>query len=156
MADILELVVFTLDGQRYALHLSVVGRIVRAVEITPLPSAPEIVTGVINIAGDVVPVVNIRRRFGIRERELQLNDHLVIARTSRRMVALISDAVQGLIEVTAPSVVRPNDVVPGTVYLEGIAKLEEGMILIHDLDKFLSLDEETALDNAIAHHEGRL
>jgi purine-binding chemotaxis protein CheW len=152
MDNHLQLVVFTLDDQRYALHLSVVERIVRAVEVTPLPRAPEIIVGVINIQGTVVPVVNMRRRFRIPERELLLVDHLVIARTLRRVVALIADAVTGLVEVSADKVVPPEDVVPGTAYLDGIVKLEEGIILIHDLDKFLSLDEERALNSLMAHH----
>ena len=58
-----QIVVFALDEPRYALPLSAVERVVRAVEITPLPKAPEIVLGVINMQGQVVPAVDIRKRF---------------------------------------------------------------------------------------------
>lgn len=59
----------TLDGQRYALSLAQVERVIRAVEITPLPQAPEIITGVINVRGRVIPVVDIRKRFRLPVRE---------------------------------------------------------------------------------------
>jgi purine-binding chemotaxis protein CheW len=66
-----QLVVFAFDEQRYALHLSAVERIVRMVEITPLPKAPEIVLGVVNVQGRIVPIVNIRKRFstGLKSHE---------------------------------------------------------------------------------------
>lgn len=140
------LVVFTLDGQSYALYLSAVERIYRAAEISLLPKAPEIVLGVVNVKGRIVPVINVRRRFRLPERDLRLSDQIVIARTSRRTVALLVDAVSGVMELSGKEIVSPEDIVPHTQYVAGIVKLEDGLVLIHDLDKFLSLDEEKALD----------
>src|SRR3712207_6774571 len=91
-------VVFTLDEHGYALPLSFVERIVRAVEVTPLPKAPEIVLGVINVQGRVIPVVNIRKRFRLPEREIELSDQFIIARTAKRTIALVVDAVGGVAE----------------------------------------------------------
>lgn len=144
-----QLVVFTFDEQRYALHLSAVERIVRVVEVTPLPKAPEIVLGVVNVQGQITPVINIRKRFCLPEREMNLSDQLIIARTSRRTVALVADAVSGVIERSEQEVIAAEKVLPGIEYVEGVVKLEDGMILIHDLNKFLSLEEEQALDNAM-------
>ncbi len=56
-------IVFTLDEQRYALHLSAVERVICVVEITPLPKAPEIVLGIINVGGQIIPVIDMRKRF---------------------------------------------------------------------------------------------
>ncbi|MBI2986297.1 MAG: purine-binding chemotaxis protein CheW [Deltaproteobacteria bacterium] len=141
-----HLVLFTLDDQRYALHLSAVERAVCAVDVTPLPRAPEIVLGVINVQGRIVPVVNMRKRFRLPERDLKLSDQIVIARTSRRTVALVVDAVTGVTELSEREIVSPGKIVPGTQYVEGVVKLEDGLVLIHDLNQFLSLDEEKALD----------
>ena len=145
----IRLVVFTLDDQRYALRLSAVERVVRAVEVTPLPQAPEIVLGVINVQGQVVPVVNVRRRFGLPEREMGLSDQIILARTFRRAVALVVDAVEGGVACSEGGVSPSEEILPGLAYIEGVLKLEDGMILIHDLDKFLSLDEEKVLDEAM-------
>ena len=80
---------------------------------------------------------------------MNLSDQLIIAHTSRRTVALVADAVSGVIERSEQEVIAAEKVLPGIEYVEGVVKLEDGMILIHDLNKFLSLEEEQALDNAM-------
>jgi purine-binding chemotaxis protein CheW len=144
-----RLVVFTLDEQRYALRLEAVERIVRLVEVTPLPKAPEIVLGVVNVQGRVLPVVNIRRRFRLPDREADLRDQLILAWTSRRSVVLVVDAVGGVVERTGEELIPAGSIVPGTEYVDGVVKLPDGLVLIHDLDKFLSLEEETKLGKAL-------
>jgi len=144
-----QLVVFTLDDRRYGLPLSAVERAVRMVDVTPLPQAPQIVLGVVNVQGRVVPVVNLRRRFRLPERDFALADQLLIARTARRPVALAADAVTGVLEYTAQEAAGARDIVPGIEYVEGVVKLPDGLVLIHDLDRFLSLEEEAALGRAI-------
>jgi purine-binding chemotaxis protein CheW len=143
-----SLVVFTLDGQ-YALHLRNVERVVRAAEVTPLPKGPNIVLGVINAQGNILPVVNVRRRFRLMEREMEPTDRFIIANTSLRRVALLVDSVTGVIERAQDDVVPADAIVPRTEYIEGVTKLDEHIVLIHDLDSFLSLDEERVLDDAL-------
>jgi purine-binding chemotaxis protein CheW len=147
-----QLFVFMLDDQRYALHLSAVVRVVRVVEITPLPKAPEIVLGVVNVQGQIIPVFNIRKRFRLPEREINLSDQLIIANTSKQPVALLVDAVSGVIELSEKEVTTFEKILPGTEYIEGVVKLEDGMIFIHDLDRFLSIEEEVALEKALEKH----
>jgi len=149
MEKLNQLVVFSLDEQRYALLLSNVERIVRVVEITSLPKAPEIVLGVINVRGEIIPVVNIRKRFRLPEREITLSDHLIIAKTSRRAVALLADRVGQVLEVLENKIISAKKILPAMDYVEGVVKLEDGLILIHDLEKFLSLEEEKALERAL-------
>jgi len=143
------LVVFILDEQRYALRLSAVDRVAPMVHIAPLPKAPDIVLGIVNVQGRIIPVVNLRRRFRLPEREIALSDRLLVARTTRRPVALAADAVTGVLECPAQDVVAPDAILPGIGHVEGIAKLEGGLILIHNLDKFLSMEEEASLDRAM-------
>jgi purine-binding chemotaxis protein CheW len=154
MSRLNSLVVLILDEQHYALHLSVVERIIRVVEITPLPKAPEIVLGVINVRGRIIPVVNLRRRFGLPDQELSLSDQLIIAHTLRCGVALVVDAVSGIVERPDHEVVSTDNVVPGIEYVQGIMRLDDGLIMIHDLDTFLSLEEEAALDEALRNTGG--
>lgn len=149
MINSTQLVVFTLDNRRFALPLPAVERVIRMVEIAPLPKAPEIVTGVVNIQGRVIPIVNIRRRFNMQGRETEISDQLVISRTSKRAVGIIVDEVTGVIECSGDEIVAAEKVLPGMEYVEGVAKLSDGMIFIHNLDRFLSLEEEKALDEAI-------
>ena len=142
-------VAFTLDEGHYALDLSAVERIIQTVEVTLLPEAPDIVLGVINIHGKIIPVVNIRRRFHLPEKDIEPTNRLIIAHTLKRTVALVVDVVLGVIETPEDRVVKTNTVLPGMDYVQGVVKREDGMILIHDLNKFLSLEEEQTLDTAI-------
>jgi purine-binding chemotaxis protein CheW len=144
-----QLVVFTLDECRYALPLAAVERTVRMVEIAPLPKAPEIVSGVINLQGRVVPVLNIRKRFRLPERTPDPSDQLLIATAAGRTVALAVDTVCSVMEPSASEVIAPPIIAPGLEYLAGVIKLADGMLFIHDLDRFLSLEEEQALEAAI-------
>lgn len=145
-----EYVVLDFDALRIALRLSVVERVVRAVYVTPLPGAPAIVSGVVNVQGHVIPVVNMRRRFRLPQREMALTDRLVIAHTAPRAVALVADSVDGVLEHPGPDRVDAETILPGLEYVDGVVKLDDGLILIHDLDRFLSLDEADALDQAMA------
>lgn len=150
MSALSRLVVFRLDAQRYALSLAVVERSVRAVEVTGLPNAPAIVLGVINVEGCVLPVLNLRRRFGLPEREISLSDQFLIARTTRRTVVLVVDETQGVIEHPKAEIIGPAQIVPGLGQIQGVVKLPDGLVLIHDLELFLSLEEVNALDAAMA------
>lgn len=145
-----SLVAFNLEGIFLALPLDRVARAVRAVAATPLPQAPAIVCGVVNVQGRIVPVINLRRRFGLAERETGLDDQLLIAHSATRMLAMIVDAVVGVIECDEKDFVAVDSVVAGTRHLTGIVKGPDGMVLIHDLDSFLSLEEERALDAALS------
>lgn len=149
MNDSTQLVVFYLDEQRYALHLNSVERVVLVVEITPLPKAPAIVRGIINVAGTLTPVLDIRSRFNLPGRDISLSDQLIIARTARRQVALVVDAVGEVMELPAEEQIEAGAILPGLDYLTGVVKLADGLIFIHQLDSFLSLDEESALDAAL-------
>ncbi len=154
MNDSQQLVVFSLDDYRYAVRLSAVVRAVRAVEIIPLPKAPEIVSGVVNLGGEIIPVLNIRGRFRLPERGMRLGDQLLIARTSRRTVALVVDGVHSVIECFGRDSIDPESIVFGLEYVTGVVKLAGGMLFIHDLDRFLSLEEENELASAIKGESG--
>lgn len=145
-----QLAVFVLGDRRYALHLSAVERVVRMVDITPLPEAPSIVLGVVNVRGQVIPVVNVRRRFRLPEREIALTDQLVVARTARRLVALVADAVTDVIACPERDLIAAAHILPEVGYVQGVVKLKDGLVLIHDLDRFLSLEEERVLDQAMS------
>src|SRR5689334_10227989 len=134
-----QLVVFTLDEQQYALHLSAVQRIVRMVEVTPLPKAPEIIKGVIDMHGTIIPVLDMRKRFGLPQVETKLGQQLIIARTSARTVALATDAVSGMVERSQEHITHPEKIAPGIQYVEGVANMDGHILLIHDLDQFLCL-----------------
>lgn len=143
------LVVFALDGQRYALPMACVRRVLRAVAVTPLVTAPAIVLGVVNLGGEVVPVIDMRRRCGHPAREVQLSNHLIVASTARRAVALLVDEALGVIAPPPGDIAAAGEILPDLGLLAGAIKLEDGLVLITDLGRLLSLDEEAAIDVAL-------
>jgi purine-binding chemotaxis protein CheW len=86
-----------------------------------------------------------RKRFGLPERETGPDDRLIVAKTPRLHVALVADSVDGVMEIDGEEIIRTDLVLPKTEYVEGVVKLDDGLLLIHDLDRFLSLSEEEAL-----------
>jgi purine-binding chemotaxis protein CheW len=145
-----QLVTFLLDEQQYALPLATVRRVVRMVEVTPLPKAPEVVLGVIDVQGDIIAVVSMRKRFGIAEPETGLSDQLILADAGARRVGLVVNSVTGVVERTTEEVTAAEKIVPGGQYVEGITRLDGGILFIHDLDRFLSKREEQQLDGLLA------
>jgi len=145
-----SLVVFSLDDQRYALALGHVQRCIRVVAITPLPESPPIVLGIIDLGGVVIPVINLRERFNHPPRGVRLSDHLVIAETRKRTVALLVDETSGVIEVSPEIYAPAGEILPRLELMDGAAKLEDGLVLIHDLERLLSLEEDAEIDRALS------
>jgi purine-binding chemotaxis protein CheW len=141
--------VFSLDAGRYALPLAAVERIVRAVEITRLPCAPPIVLGAIDVQGRVLPVLNIRRRFGLPERDIGPGDHFLIARSANRTVVLVIDAAQDVLQSTVSDTISAATLAIGLEHIQGVIRLPDGLVLIQDLDLFLSAAESRALEEAL-------
>ncbi len=144
-----QIVEFTLDEQLYALPLQAVERVIHAVEITRLPGAPEIVPGIINVHGRIIPVVDIRKRFGLQAKEIDTADRIILADTGKRQVALPADSVTGMRDLLPRQHEPSAKTLPFAKHLKGVAKTDDGLILIYSLDKFLSLDEEQKLELAM-------
>lgn len=151
----MRVLVFEVAGARIGVSLEAVQQIVRAVAITPLPEAPAAVAGVIGVRGSVVPVFDLRRRFGSPAGELDPGERFVIAKTARRTVALRVDEVEWIREVPGQAVQEMADLTTGSPYVAGVARMEDGLLLIHDLETFLSAAEEEALDGSLAAQAGR-
>jgi purine-binding chemotaxis protein CheW len=146
---------FTVECQRCALAVESVLRVVRAAQITSLPLAPEVVAGVIDIAGRTLAVFDLRRRLRMPARPLAISDQFILARTRRRDVVLIVDEVLGLVDAPGPDIVSAATLAPGLSHLAGVLSLPDGLVLIQDLDGFLSIDEELGLQAALRHEEAR-
>jgi purine-binding chemotaxis protein CheW len=150
MSDLIQLVVFRLDAQRYALALSSVERVVRAVEVTALPDAPAIVLGVIDVEGHFLPVLNLRRRFGLTDRAISLSDQFLITYMSGRTIVLAVDEVQQVIDCPTVAIVPTVHVVAGLEKIQGLVRFDDGLVLIHNLESALSLNEARALEEAMS------
>jgi purine-binding chemotaxis protein CheW len=152
MDEPLTVVVFGVEGRQHALRLQAVERVVAAVAVTPLPGAPRTVLGAIDVGGQILPVLSLRRRLGLGDRALQPSDSFVLAHTGRRRVALAVDEVQA-VRTCAAGVVASGALAPGADPFPGVLRLDDGLLLIHDLEDFLSAPEELALEQAMGRAE---
>jgi purine-binding chemotaxis protein CheW len=145
----LDVVVFEVGGQRYGLPAADVREVVHAVPPVPLPRAPAVVEGVINLRGRVVPVLDVRARFRLPAKAVEHTDHLLVAQAGERLVALRVDRTTDLVRLDAADVEDAKGVVPGAEYIAWVAKLPDNVVLIHDLRTFLSRAESEALAEAM-------
>ncbi|MGA2383538.1 MAG: chemotaxis protein CheW [Gemmatimonadales bacterium] len=144
-----DLLVFALGEHRFALAASSVVEVLRVVASAALPGAPAIVEGVINVRGILVPVLDIRVRFGLPPVAVDPDQHLIVARAGARSVALRVDRALDLVTVTEDAVEPAGRVAPGSTLVAGVARLPDGVLVIHDLERFLCLDEGEPLDAAL-------
>jgi purine-binding chemotaxis protein CheW len=144
-----HLLVFALDDRLFALRLSQVDRVIRAVDATPLPQAPDVVMGAIDLQGKVVPLLNVRKRFGFDDREVGIDDQFIIANTARRTVAIAVDRVSQVIERPAEDIIAAEKILRPLDFIDGVIQLDDGLTLIHDLNRFFSIAESNALDQAL-------
>lgn len=144
-----SLVVFRIGELEFAIRVAAVERAVRAVEIAPLPDAPRGVRGVINLRGRIVPVFDLRVRFGQPAREVRASDHLLIAHTHWRTVALLVDALVGVVDYDAAQITPGADILPDLESISGVMKSDGGLVLVHDVERFLSIEDHTALQLAL-------
>lgn len=144
----LQLLVFSLQGQRHAVPLAGVERVLAAAAVTPLPQAPHAVLGAIDFGGRILPVYDLRRRFGMQPRPLAPADQFLLVRTPRRALVLVVDEVHGIAACEQPAIAAAS-LVPGLATAAGVVRLDDGLLLIHDLERLLSPSEEQALAAAM-------
>ncbi len=143
------LILFVLDGNHFALDALKVERVVRSAEIAPLPDLPPGIRGVLAVAGDIIAVFDLRERLGLPLREIRGSDHFIIARCDGRLAALVVDDVMDVVPAAKAAIIPTGTVLPGLASIEGWAKINGELIMIHDLGKFLSMEETLMLEKAM-------
>jgi purine-binding chemotaxis protein CheW len=145
-----QILIFTLNEQRYGIPLRVVERVVMMVDITPLPAGPDFIHGVINVRGNILPVLDLRCRFSLPQRPLRLSDQLIILRCATRGFALMVDAVCDVRDCTEQMQTEGTEIIPDLPFLAAVVKLPDGLILLQDPDVLLSSGESIAIEELIA------
>jgi purine-binding chemotaxis protein CheW len=137
---------FSVGDVRYALDVAVVERIVFAAETTPLADAPETVLGLINIAGEIMPVINVRRRLGFPPRDMELENRFIVTRATGAPLALLVEAVEGVVKLPAQSISIGNRETPWTT----AAAVGDGggVVLIESLEALVSADDLAKVNNS--------
>ena len=139
-----QLVIFDLAEETYGVDIGSVREIIRMQEITKVPRTPEFVEGVINLRGKVIPVIDLRKRFGFRKTEATKDTRIVVVDIGGTDIGVVVDAVTEVLRLSADAVEPPTGVITtaDSDYLLGIAKLETRLIILLDLQRALANMEE--------------
>jgi purine-binding chemotaxis protein CheW len=139
----LKMINFTVGGDEYAVEIQKVREVINFREITQLPKAPSFVKGIINLRGEMIPVIDLREKFGLKHEAYSALTNLVIVEIGRKAVGVVVDEVRHVIRV-APGDVAPSPPFIGGLsgrYVNGVAKLGERLVVVLDMDRILTADE---------------
>jgi len=137
---LVQLVGFSLGDEEYGLDIRKIQEINRMTEITWVPRTPEFVMGVINLRGKVIPVINLRKRFGLPSKERTKDTRIIIVEIKDRVVGILVDSVSEVIRIPDSTIEPAPDIVMGidTQYIDGIDKLRDKLLILLNIDKVLS------------------
>lgn len=136
----LKVIVFKLENEEYALSVDHVGAIERILPITRVPETPDFVEGVINLRGVIVPIIDLRLRFGMEKVEMTDESRIIIVHQDDMEVGLIVDSANDVIDIKVDTIEQPPEVI-GSVdvdYIEGVAKIGPRLLILLQLSKVLT------------------
>jgi len=145
----LQVVGFRIGNETYGVRIAAVREIVRVPEITSVPSAPDLIEGVINLRGKIIPVMDLRKRFGQTEIQNDKRNRILVVELNNKLVGLIVNAASEVLKIP------PSEIAPGSVFAEGesgyvtgVGKLKGRLIILLDISKLLHRPEFKRLEEA--------
>ena len=137
--DLIQLVTFRIGEEEFGVDILAVQEIIRLMQITMVPRAPAFIEGVINLRGKVIPVINMRTRFGMPALEHDSNTRIVVMELEQKIVGFLVDGVSEVLRIPAGTVEDPPPVVAGigSEYIRGIGKLDDRLLILLELDNLL-------------------
>lgn len=150
--EVLQLVTFRLGNEEFSLDILRVQEIIRHMDLTRVPRTPEFVEGVINLRGRVIPVLDLRKRFGLPADEKTNETRIIVVDVDNRTVGLKVDAVSEVLRLPADTVEPPPAIVTGAEsdYIKGVGKLDGRLLILLDVEKILTRTERDALGNVLS------
>ena len=145
--ELLQLVTFSIGEEEFGVDILKVQEIIRTMEITKVPRAQDFVEGVINLRGKVIPIIDLRRRFGLASKPHDKHTRIIVIEINNMIVGFVVDSVSEVLRIPASTVEPPPPVVAGmeSEYISGVGKLHDRLLILLDLDKLLSSADLEAL-----------
>lgn len=147
--DLIQLVSFNLGSEEFGIDILKVQEINRMVEITKVPQAPHYVEGVINLRGKVIPVIDLRTKFGLQAKERDKNSRIVVCDVRGDIIGMVVDAVSEVLRIPSSTVEPPPAIAAGDEqhYISGVVKLEGRLLLFLDISR-IATDVNSAIEEA--------
>lgn len=144
----MQCVTFTLEDETYGINVMQVQEVLREIEVAPVPGAPHYVTGIINLRGNVVSVIDARNRFGLPAKESTDLTRIIVIELEQHIIGILVDSVAEVVDIkrseieTAPNVGTDDT----SKYIDGVVSQEDKLLILVDLNRLLSIEEWQAVE----------
>jgi purine-binding chemotaxis protein CheW len=147
--ETMQIVSFALGKEEYGVDIAQVQEINRMVAITHVPRAPHFMEGVINLRGQLIPIIDLRTRFGMPRAEQTKNTRIVVTEIGGKRVGMVVDSVSEVLRVPIEQIEDAPDMIAGvdTEYIRGVGKLGERLIILLDLGRVITGEDKRDLEN---------
>lgn len=147
-SEVVQVVSFHLGSEEYGVDISQVQEIIRMVEITHVPRAPRFMEGVINLRGQLIPIVDLRTRFGMPRSEHTKSTRIVVTEIGSKRVGIVVDGVSEVLNIPIEQVEDAPDMIAGvgTEYIQGVGKVGDRLVILLDLTMVMSNEEKEQLE----------
>ncbi len=143
-----QYVCFVLHGEEYGVPILSVQEIIRYETLTRVPQSPEFIDGVLNLRGQVIPVMNLRKKFGLPPRENDKSTRIIVVEVQKRVVGMVVDQVSEVLQINSEDIDPPPPM--GTQvnasYISGMGKIDDQLVILLDIDKVLSSEEMSMIE----------
>jgi len=146
----LQIVSFTLGAEEYGVDIDQVQEINRMVSVTHVPRAPQFMEGVINLRGQLIPIIDLRTRFGMPRVEHTKNTRIVVTEIGAKRVGMVVDSVSEVLRVPTAQIEDAPEMLTGvdTEYIRGVGKVDDRLIILLDLTRVISTTERRELESS--------
>jgi len=147
--ELVQVVSFRLASEEYGVDISQVQEIIRMVEITHVPRAPHFMEGVINLRGQLIPIIDLRTRFGMPRAEHTKSTRIVVTEIGNKRVGIVVDSVSEVLNIPMENVEDAPDMIAGvgTEYIQGVGKVNDRLIILLDLTMVITGEEKSQLES---------
>ena len=152
MSDTMQVVSFSLGSEEYGVDIAQVQEINRMVAVTHVPRAPVFMEGVINLRGQLIPIIDLRTRFGMPRVEHTKNTRIVVTEVGAKRVGMVVDSVSEVLRLPVEQIEDAPEMITGvdTEYIRGVGKVDDRLIILLDLAKIISTAERRELETSDA------
>lgn len=150
--DFRQFLSFSVGEEAYGIELLRVKEVIRAREITWLPRAPSFVKGIVNLRGDVIPIIDLRDKFGLESREDTTRTRVIVVEIEHRLIGVVVDSASHVVRIPGDQVDPPPQVLGGfsQELITGVGKMDGRLVIILNPDSIFTVDEMTALSSVDA------
>jgi purine-binding chemotaxis protein CheW len=145
--EVIQLISFIVGDEEYGLDIQRVKEVIRISEITRLPRAPSFVKGIINLRGNVIPIIDLRDKFDLEEQDYTATTRVIVVDVDDRLVGMVVDAASQVVRIPTDRIEPPPPIAGGlsAEFIKGVGKLDKRLIILLNIDRILSTQEKVAL-----------